>query len=472
MTLINSLLNWESAEHALVKTLAQHPQRESLKALVADEALIVVRNWYGWLMLLLPCTKDELARSSCGPLVDDLQKTVGKLALSPWVLCRDELFDAASYWSDPSLIQLFKEDTSGQTLTLLLLERQDKERDWLTPANTTTNSTRPTRRCVFFSVKGGVGRSSALTMLAITLAMRGKRVLVVDGDFESPGLSSSLLPAGDGQPEYGVVDWLTAQALGADAQSLERMALENAVAPSPLNARLALQGQVLVAPAYGSQTEAYVSKLARIYRQSPDGKAYAQRLNEFLSTTETQHKIDITLFDCRAGIDDTAAAAITQLQADVSFLFAINTSQTWDSYRLLFKHLRRNPALFTTALIEGDDDDEPWELRRSFRLVSALTPQEHGSYVGYFESLQQNAYETFSEIYDEDSGEDAQVFAPAPGDTDAPHAALRIQWVEALRAFSPLTEPGQVTDAINQAAFADFLNHATTLLGVDDEHSG
>ena len=469
MTLINALLNWESAEQALVDTLAQHPQKESLQVLAAGEALILVRNWYGWLMLLLPCSKDELARSPCGSLVDDLQKVVGNLALSPWVLCREELFDAASYWSDPSLIQLFKEDSSKPALTLLLLERQDKERDWLTPLRTTASPIQLRKRCIFFSVKGGVGRSSALTMLAITLAMHGKRVLVVDGDFESPGLSSSLLSAGDGQPEYGVVDWLIAQSLGADAPSLARMALENAVAPSPLNARLNLQGQVLVAPAYGSQTEAYVSKLARIYRQTQDGKTYAQRLNEFLSTTETQHKIDITLFDCRAGIDDTAAAALTQLQADISFLFAINTSQTWDSYRLLFKHLRRNPALFAT--VETEEDDEPWELRRSLRLVSALTPQEHGSYVGYLESLQQNAYETFSEIYDEDSGDDAQAFAPAPGDTDAPHAALRIQWVEALRAFSPLTEPSQLTDALNQAAFADFLNRATTLLGVDDEQS-
>ena len=471
MTLISSLLNWESAEHALVETLGQHSQKESLQVLVAGEALILVRNWYGRLMLLLPCTKDELARSPCGLLVDDLQKAAGSLALSPWVLCRDELFDAASYWSDPSLIQLFPEDSAGQALTLLLLERQDKERDWLLPAKTTANLIQPIKRCVFFSVKGGVGRSSALTMLAITLAMRGKRVLVVDGDFESPGLSSSLLSTGDGQPEYGVVDWLTAQALGADTRSLERMALENAVAPSPLNARLGLQGQVLVAPAYGSQTEAYVSKLARIYRPNQDGKSYAQRLNEFLSITETQHKIDITLFDCRAGIDDTAAAALTQLQADVSFLFAINTSQTWDSYSLLFKHLRRNPALFAPALIGDHDDDEPWELRRSLRLVSALTPQEHLAFVGYLESLQQNAYETFSEIYDADSGEDAQAFAPAPGDTEAPHAALRIQWVEALRAFNPLTEPGQLTDPQNQAAFSDFLNRATTLLGVDDEHS-
>lgn len=469
MTLIDSLISWESTEQALVKRLALHPQRDGLQVLVAGEALILVRNWYGRLMLLFPCNKDELARSSCGTLVIDLQNTAGSLALSPWVLCRDELFDAQSYWCDPSLMQLFKEETSGESLTLLLLERQDKEKDWLTPAKK-SDSVRPTKRCIFFSVKGGVGRSSALTMLAITLARRGKRVLVVDGDFESPGVSSSLLPAGDGQPEYGVVDWLTAQALGADIPSLELMALEKAVAPSPLNAQLALQGQVLVAPAYGSKTEAYVSKLARTYRLGQDGKGYAQRLNEFLLTTETQHKIDITLFDCRAGIDDTAAAAITQLQADISFLFAINTSQTWDSYRLLFKHLRRNPALFANVTTE-DEEEEPWELRSSLRMVSALTPQEYGPYTGYSENLRQNAYETFSEIYDADSGEDRCAFSPAPDDSEAPHAALRIQWVEALRAFSPLTEPAQVSDALNQAAFADFLNKATTLLGFDDEHS-
>ena len=467
MTSINGLLDWESVERALVKVLAEHPQKESLKVLIAGEALILVRNWYGQLTLLLPCSRDELARSPCEPLVNDLKDAAGDLALTAWVLCREELFNSASYWSDPSLIELFREDEAGQTLTLLLLERQDKERDWLVPPSATVNLTRPIKRCVFFSVKGGVGRSSALTMLAITLATRGKRVLVVDGDFESPGLSSSLLPTDEGQPEYGVVDWLTAQALGADDSSLARMALASAVSPSPLNARLALQGQVLVAPAYGSKTEAYVGKLARIYRHSPQGKAYAQRLNEFLSTAEAQHKIDITLFDCRAGIDDTAAAAITQLRADVSFLFAINTSQTWDSYRLLFKHLRRNPALFARGIT---DEEEPWELRRSLRLVSALTPQEYGPYVGYFDALQENAYETFSEIYDADSGEDEHAFSPGLGDLNAPHSALRIQWVEALRAFSPLNEPGQVTDALNQAAFADFLNRAVTLLGVDDEY--
>ena len=465
MKLIDDLLKWDSVERALVQVLEQHPLQEKLRILTAGDALILVRNWYGQLMLLLPCSRDELARSDCGPLLDDLQLAAGSLALSPWMLCRDELFDAASYWTDPSLLSLFKEPTSGQSLELLLLERQDKERDWLTPASTRTNSSKTARRCVFFSVKGGVGRSSALTMLAIALAQRGKRVLVVDGDFESPGLSSSLLPAGDGQPDYGVVDWLTAQSLGADMKSLQHMALANVVEPSPLNARLELTGQILVAPAYGRQTEAYVSKLARIYRQSPDGKSYAERLNSFLSTAEAQHKIDITLFDCRAGIDDTAGVAITQLQADISLLFAINTSQTWDSYRLLFKHLKRNPALFARPTNPTDDSRGPWDLRSSLRLVSALTPQEHGAHTGYFENFRQNGYDTFSEIYDEDSGDDPQAFAPAPDDTDAPHSPSRVMWVEALRAFSPLTQPGQLTDPVNQAAFSDFLTHTMALLG-------
>lgn len=465
MKSIDDLLKWDSVERALIQVLEKHPLQEKLRILTAGEALVLVRNWYGQLMLLLPCSRDELVRSDCAPLLDALQLSAGSLALSPWKLCRDELFDAASYWTDPSLLSLFKEPASGQSLELLLLERQDKEKDWLTPANTKTNAGKTALRCVFFSVKGGVGRSSALTMLAITLAQRGKRVLVVDGDFESPGLSSSLLPAGDGQPDYGVVDWLTAQSLGADRKSLESMALAHVIEPSPLNAKLELKGQVLVAPAYGRHTEAYVSKLARIYRQSQDGTAYAERLNSFLLTAEAQHKIDITLFDCRAGIDDTAGAAITQLQADVSLLFAINTSQTWDSYQLLFKHLKRNLALFARPKNPIDDASESWDLRRSLRLVSALTPQEHGAYTGYFESFRQSGYDTFSEIYNEDSGDNPQAFAPAPDASDAPHSASRVMWVEALRAFSPLTQPDQLTDPVNQAAFSDFLVQTTALLG-------
>lgn len=460
MSPLANLLDWETVEQRLVEALENHPLKPNLQILVAGEPLILVRNWYGQLMLLLPCTRNELERSACMPLVEDLCLQADSLALPTWVMCRDELFGADSYWSDPALLPLLR-----QPISLMLLERQERDRDWLSPAPKEIGVSRKAQRCVFFSIKGGVGRSSALTMLAIELARRGKRVLVVDGDFESPGLSSSLLPRGDGQPEYGVVDWLTAQALGADAETLQRMALTQVAEYSPLNSRLGLQGQLLVAPAYGQKTQAYVAKLARLYRQSPDGKGYAQRLNEFLITLEVQHNIDVTLFDSRAGIDETSAVAITQLKADASFLFAINTSQTWDAYRLLFQHLGRNPLLFQTS--PAADNDE-WNLRESLHLVSALTPQESGAYVGYFENLLGNSYDTFNEIYDADAGDDSDAFAPAPDAKDAPHSAVKVLWNDALRAFNPMAQPDLLNDPIVRAAFSDFLNKAIDLLAMTE----
>ena len=42
----------------------------------------------------------------------------------------------------------------------------------------------------FYSFKGGVGRTMALVNVAVTLALRGRRVLVVDFDVEAPGLDT------------------------------------------------------------------------------------------------------------------------------------------------------------------------------------------------------------------------------------------------------------------------------------------
>lgn len=443
ITNISNLLDWKTIEQSLIEAIENHPLKSDLKVLIAEKPLILLRSWYGQLMLLIPCTRSELERSKCMTLVEDLRLKAGVLALPTWIMCHDELFGADAYWNDNSLIPL--------TDNFMLLERQDKEKDWLLPSPPHIEN-RKNKRCVFFSIKGGVGRSSALTMLAVELAQRGKRVLVVDGDFESPGLSSSLLPHDEGQPNYGVIDWLTAQALDADTNVLQDMALKNIVEPSPLNSRLGLRGELLIAPAYGKKTEAYVSKLARLYRQSADGKSYAQRLNQCLDTLETEHRIDITLFDSRAGIDETSAAAITQLNANVSFLFAIDTSQTWDSYRILFQHLQRNKE------IEN--------VRENLSLVSALTPENAGMYVGYYENFQDNAYDTFTEIYDEDSGGNGDVYAPAPDDENAPHYAARIMWNEALRAFNPLGQPDLLNAPTVQASFADFIEKSTTLLDV------
>ena len=145
---------------------------------------------------------------------------------------------------------------------------------------------------------------------------------------------------------------------------------------------------------------------------------------------------------------------ITQLGARVTFLFAVNTQQTWDAYALLFSHLQRHPSLHT----EGD-------FRTGLRLVSALTPEE-ASLKGYWASFREAAYQTCANgLYDAiQAGDDTARFNFAFEDEDAPHFPLRITWDEVLRAFDPVREPAQLAPAVLAKVFADFIARAERLL--------
>ena len=60
----------------------------------------------------------------------------------------------------------------------------------------------------FYSFKGGVGRTMALVNTAVMLALRGRRVLVVDFDVEAPGLDTfDVLQTREEVP--GVIDFVT-----------------------------------------------------------------------------------------------------------------------------------------------------------------------------------------------------------------------------------------------------------------------
>ncbi|WP_321882200.1 tyrosine-protein kinase family protein [Paraburkholderia bannensis] len=64
------------------------------------------------------------------------------------------------------------------------------------------------RRIVFYSYKGGVGRTTALVHMAFHLARDGERVAIVDLDVEAPGVHK-VLPRPDGLPiSAGIVDFL------------------------------------------------------------------------------------------------------------------------------------------------------------------------------------------------------------------------------------------------------------------------
>lgn len=257
-----------------------------------------------------------------------------------------------------------------------VVDRLATEGDWAQIAPETEGAP----RIVFFSIKGGVGRSTALAACAWKLAQLGKRVLVLDLDLESPGLSSSLLPA-DRKPKYGITDWLV-EDLVNNADGV----LDGIVATSDLSR----DGQIYVVPAHGEDAGEYIAKLGRIWMPKvlSDGshELWSDRLQRLLHALEARTQPDVVLIDSRAGIDEFASSCVTDLGANLILLFALDGSQTWSGYRILFDHWLR------ASVAE--------HIRERLQIVAALVPELNSA--TYLEDLRERAYDLFIEtLYDE-----------------------------------------------------------------------
>lgn len=284
-----------------------------------------------------------------------------------------------------------------------VIDRLATESCWERIADVSPNAP----RIVFFSIKGGVGRSTALAASAWALAQQGKRVMVLDLDLESPGLSSALLSS-DRQPTYGITDWLVEDLV----DNGDRL-IEDLFAISDLQTA----GVIHLIPAHGREPGEYISKLGRVWmpKITPNGthESWSARLNRLVDQLEDRLNPDVILIDSRAGIDEVAAACVTDLGAHTVFMFAIQGTQTWTGYRALFNHWAlRDSSIF--------------DIRDRLQLVAGLVPDD--GKLEYLDSLRADAYQLFESIYDELGAGEIDGWNFEEDDDTAPHAPLSVRW--------------------------------------------
>ncbi|MFV3076568.1 KGGVGR-motif variant AAA ATPase [Niveispirillum fermenti] len=262
-------------------------------------------------------------------------------------------------------------------------------------------------RIVFFSIKGGVGRSTALAASAWSLAMQGKRVLVLDLDLESPGLSSALLPT-DRQPEFGITDWLV-EDLVDNGDTLLTGIYATSDLPTP--------GQIVIVPAHGKEPGEYVSKLGRAWMPKRDSRgtleSWSKRLDRLVNRLENTHQPDVILIDSRAGIDEVAAACVTDLGAHTVLMFAIQGQQTWTGYRALFSHWQQRSVIT--------------QIRDRLQLVAGLVPDDERR-LEYLTALRADSYALFEDTYDQVEPGAVSDWNFEEDDDNAPHSPLAIRW--------------------------------------------
>ncbi|WP_298626459.1 AAA family ATPase [uncultured Zoogloea sp.] len=412
----------------------------------------VIRDVYGRLRFALDCPLADYPAAALEKL-QKAQAALGPYATNSEVLSHDSFSDPQAVFGSSdwhrTLVNLgVNED--GKPLgavEIQLLDRQITGQDWLRTSRFDEDGHPP--RVVFYGLKGGVGRSTALAMLAYRLARDGQRVLLIDFDLESPGLSGLLLPQ-DRVATYGLVDWFVEDAVGQGDEVLRDM-----VSLSPLADQT--PGSIHIAAAMGQGETAYLSKLARVYADTPSPKGpqtFADRMLRITRLLEAQERPDIVLIDSRAGLHDVAAVAIGSL-ASVALLFATDAQQNWQGYRQLFNHWHQRPEVLR-------------QVRERIVMVQALFPESDQAERA--SRFVQNAWDVFRDlIYDElepdaDTLEDA--FSFDLHNEDGPHFPMRVRWNARFQEFDPMLgrSAGGVDDTDIDLAFGPFIQEVIDAL--------
>lgn len=326
-----------------------------------------------------------------------------------------------------------------QRVNIKIIDQRIVGIDWLNPPS---NKAPGIPRYVFASIKGGVGRSTAVAVAARDLAMYGYKVLVVDLDLEAPGIGSILLSI-DELPRYGMLDALVESGIGGLSDDFYL----DMVAASEFGGG---KGLIDVVPAVGASARSYpenvLAKLARAYLDAPEiegvSGGFASRTRALLDHLCTLKRYDAVLVDARAGLNEASAPAILSLGANV-LLFGEDTPQTISGYRFLLSHLSRFDRV--------PEDD--WLDR--VKVVHAKASLQATSQQAFRDRM----YDVFKEfVYREQRLEDVTLPEFSLDDTEAPHYALPIARDDNYFEFDPLSEPSVLTASIYERTYEPLLN--------------
>lgn len=340
----------------------------------------------------------------------------------------------------------------GGDLQIQLIEQRIVGQDWL---ESPTPSAPSPPRFVFASIKGGVGRSTALAVTAAHLTARGRKVLVVDLDLEAPGIGAMLLPLEE-LPRFGMLDGYVERGLAG----IDREFLLDMVAPSRFGRG---RGLIDVVPAVGSASNDHpanvLAKIARAYLEQPgpDGEmlGFLEQTRRLIDELAGFKHYDALLIDARAGLNESTAAAILGLGAQI-LLFGEDTPQTFAGYRYLLAHLARFPR----------DDADDWIDR--LRMVHAKASADEARQ----QVFRDRAYDAFREFLyrdrplDDETG-DIQLPEYGLDDREAPHFAWPVLRDSNYFEFDPLAVPSQLTPALYERTYQALLEGVTATIDLE-----
>lgn len=312
---------------------------------------------------------------------------------------------------------------------------------------------------LFYSFKGGVGRSTALAATALNLAAAGDRVVVVDADLDAPGVGSLLAGHDGAVAQWGLVDYLLEQPILRESHGDEAAVpdLDDYYHRCPASL-VSGSGEILVVPSGRFDGSAYLDKLARLdYGHSrDDGEhpfvALLRALRENLSP-------QWILVDARAGLGDVSGF-LTGGICHLHVLLGTLADSSWRGLELVLERL-------------GADRVRQGEPQAAAALVAAMVPRSQESvYQDAVARFTDRARDVFSERYHAkpDAGL-ADTFWTLDDleSLDSPHVPVVLPYNEPLALFSALSD---VADLLrDDEPYRKLTDHVRARLGVPRRNS-
>ena len=379
---------------------------------------LIVKDVLSMLHIILWCTKSELEQSSI-----EIDTKLSEICPHYWsksILPGRSGGHPDKTWQEDAWNQASNHATTEK---LRILEKHLTKSGWFEAPRSppwTTHAKNSPNLVLFYSFKGGVGRSTALAATALHLANAGDRVAVLDADLDAPGVGS-LLAGHDGVTAgCGIVDYLLEQRLLGQPELPTDDYYHRYVAPDTAD-----RGEIVVYPA-GAFNSSYVDKLARIDYGTP----FAGELHPFvvlLQQIRRELEPRWILIDARAGLGEISGF-LTGGLCHLHVLLGTLAEPSWRGIELILDRL-------------GGDRIRNGQPQAECLLTASMVPRSDESlYQMLVSRFTERARDAFSDHYyaePDDASDDLWTLSDIES-VDAPHVPVVLPYDERLATFRDL----------------------------------
>jgi len=213
----------------------------------------------------------------------------------------------------------------------------------------------------FYSYKGGVGRTTALASFASHYANKGKKVFVIDCDFEAPGLINFFDISNEENPKNGIVEYIKDKEADKNISIRDNYVYE-------VSRRYTGEGQICILSAGNIFEEEdrndYLEALGRLDIHSTS--TIVDQFKDVITDINKEYLPDVILIDSRTGFNDIFGILANKLSDVVVGFFGNNTQNKPGLYFFLNTLLRKKKninLIGVLSLISGG----PSKREESFR---------------------------------------------------------------------------------------------------------